>query len=552
MSGAVATRPPETPPQPPSRPSSLQRYLVAPTRNLWRSLTSMRTALALLFLLAVAAIPGALLPQRPLNAAKTQAYIDNHGRLGTIMDRLQLFDVFASSWFTAIYALLFVSLVGCLLPRMAEHLRSLRARPVPVPRNLARMPRHEEIVVDGDVDPEQLAQRIRGNLRGWRSTIYPPDQSKVGTYEVSAEKGYLREFGNLVFHFALLSLLIAVAVGKMWGYEGTRSLVADGEEGMCNTSTAVYDSFRAGRLVDGTDLQPFCIRVDDFTATFLPSGQPDMYTAMMRYTEGAPTTDPGTWPLARVRVNEPLRLAGSRVYVLGNGFAPTFTVTFPDGQKRTQTVPFAPDEMQTMLSSGAVRVDPPAGMFPVEKDRRRNQIGIEGIFAPTAKFDGTLLSSSSPIPKDPYVAIRVYRGDTGLDSGRPQNAYALDTALMHSGQLRRVGQANLKPGRVLHLDNGTTVTFDGYQRWVSIQVSNDPAQLWVLVSAVVMLLGLLVSLLVKRRRVWARIRVLDDGPDGQRRTVVTVAGLARTDSAGWGDGFSEQARELVLGADGSR
>lgn len=302
MSGAVATRPPETPPQPPSRPSSLQRYLVAPTRNLWRSLTSMRTALALLFLLAVAAIPGALLPQRPLNAAKTQAYIDNHGRLGTIMDRLQLFDVFASSWFTAIYALLFVSLVGCLLPRMAEHLRSLRARPVPVPRNLARMPRHEEIVVDGDVDPEQLAQRIRGNLRGWRSTIYPPDQSKVGTYEVSAEKGYLREFGNLVFHFALLSLLIAVAVGKMWGYEGTRSLVADGEEGMCNTSTAVYDSFRAGRLVDGTDLQPFCIRVDDFTATFLPSGQPDMYTAMMRYTEGAPTTDPGTWPLARVRV----------------------------------------------------------------------------------------------------------------------------------------------------------------------------------------------------------------------------------------------------------
>lgn len=198
MSGAVATKPPEAHPPPPVRPSSLQRYLVAPVRNLWRSLTSMRTALALLFLLAAAAIPGALLPQRPLNAAKTQAYIDNHGLyFGTFMDRLQLFDVFASSWFTAIYALLFVSLVGCLLPRMAEHFRSLRARPVPVPRNLARMPRHEEIVVDGDADPEQLAHRIQGNLRGWRSTIYPPDQSKVGTYEVSAEKGYLREFGNL-------------------------------------------------------------------------------------------------------------------------------------------------------------------------------------------------------------------------------------------------------------------------------------------------------------------------------------------------------------------
>ncbi|WP_301547006.1 cytochrome c biogenesis protein ResB [Gordonia sp. X0973] len=527
----------------------MQRYVIAPVRNTWRSLTSMRTALALLFLLALAAVPGALLPQHPLNAAKTQKYIEAHGRLGQVMDKLQLFDVFASGWFTAIYVLLFVSLVGCLLPRLAEHLRSLRARPVPVPRNLARMPRHEEIEVDGDVEPAELAARIETNLRGWRKTVYSPDESKVGTYEVSAEKGYLREFGNLVFHFALLSLLIAIAVGKMYGYEGTRILVADGEQGLCNTSTAVYDSFRGGRLVDGTDLQPFCIRADDFTVSYTPDGQPAMFDSKMRYTDGSPTTDPGTWPLADVRVNKPLRLAGSRVYLLGHGFAPTFTVTFPNGEKRTQTTPFAPDELATMLSSGAVRVDPPGGMYPEEKVRRRNQIGIEGIFAPTAKFDGTLLSSSTAEPRNPYVAIRVYRGDTGLDSGRPQNAYALDTDLMHSGQLKRVGQANLKPGTgpgsVLRLDDGTTVSFDGYKRWISIQVSNDPAQLWVLVSALVMVAGLVVSLLVKRRRVWARIRVVDDGADGQRRTVVTVAGLARTDQAGWGDGFSEQARELV-------
>ncbi|NED64053.1 cytochrome c biogenesis protein ResB, partial [Streptomyces sp. SID10244] len=83
--------------------------------------TSMRTALVLLFLLALAAIPGALLPQRPLNEQKTQAYIDEHGWLGQWMDRLQLFDVFASAWFTAIYVLLFISLVGCLTPRMIEH-----------------------------------------------------------------------------------------------------------------------------------------------------------------------------------------------------------------------------------------------------------------------------------------------------------------------------------------------------------------------------------------------------------------------------------------------
>ena len=31
---------------------------------------------------------------------------------------------------------------------------------------------------------------------------------------ISAEKGYLREIGNLLFHFSLLGLLIAIALGS--------------------------------------------------------------------------------------------------------------------------------------------------------------------------------------------------------------------------------------------------------------------------------------------------------------------------------------------------
>ena len=49
--------------------------LLALMRNTWRTLTSMGTALVLLFLLALAAIPGALLPQRSLNEAKVAEYI---------------------------------------------------------------------------------------------------------------------------------------------------------------------------------------------------------------------------------------------------------------------------------------------------------------------------------------------------------------------------------------------------------------------------------------------------------------------------------------------
>ena len=97
------------------------RRVVALVRNTWRTLTSMGTALVLLFLLALAAIPGALLPQRSLNEVKVKQYIAEHPTIGPWLDRLQAFEVFSSFWFTAIYVLLFVSLVGCLTPRTIEH-----------------------------------------------------------------------------------------------------------------------------------------------------------------------------------------------------------------------------------------------------------------------------------------------------------------------------------------------------------------------------------------------------------------------------------------------
>jgi cytochrome c biogenesis protein len=121
---------------------AILRLLTQKARNTWRALTSMGTALVLLCLLALGAIPGALLPQRSLNAGKVDDYLATHRVIGPWLNRLQAFDVFSSFWFTAIYVLLFVSLVGCLTPRMIEHAGSVRATPVAAPRNLGRLPKH--------------------------------------------------------------------------------------------------------------------------------------------------------------------------------------------------------------------------------------------------------------------------------------------------------------------------------------------------------------------------------------------------------------------------
>lgn len=516
------------------------RRLLALMRNTWRTLTSMGTALVLLFLLALAAIPGALLPQRNLNESKVDEYLAAHPTLGPWLDRLQAFDVFSSFWFTAIYVLLFISLVGCLTPRMIEHFHSLRAVPVSAPRNLGRLPKHHAAQVKGDTGA--IAETMTRRLKGWRTVTRERDGDVT---EVSAEKGYLREFGNIVFHFSLLGLLAAVAAGKLFGYEGSVIVIADGGPGFCSASPAAFDSFRAGNTVDGTSLSPVCVRVNNFDADYLPTGQALSFAADIDYQAGDDLAA-NTWRPYRLEVNHPLRVGGDRVYLQGHGYAPTFTVTFPDGQQRSQTIQWRPDEPLTLLSSGVVRIDPPAGTYPDADERRKHQIAIQGLFAPTKQLDGTLLSSSFPALNDPAVAIDIYRGDTGLDTGRPQSLFTLDPRLIGQNRLTKVARVNLVEGQDTTLDDGTKVRFDGAVPFVNLQVSHDPAQIWVLVFAMTMMAGLLVSLVVRRRRIWVRIQ-----PAAAGTVNVELGGLARTDNSGWGDEFEKLTERLLEGYEGT-
>ncbi|WP_233152668.1 cytochrome c biogenesis protein ResB [Mycobacterium sp. NS-7484] len=496
----------------------------------------MGTALVLLFLLALAAIPGALLPQRSLNESKVDEYLAAHPTIGPWLDRVQAFDVFSSFWFTAIYVLLFISLVGCLTPRMIEHFRSLRAVPVPAPRNLGRLPKHYDDQVSAE--PAELAETVTKRLKGWRTVTRQQDD---GITEISAEKGYLREFGNIVFHFSLLGLLAAVAVGKLFGYEGNVIVIADGGPGFCTASPAAFDSFRAGNTVDGTALNPMCLRVNDFDAHYLPTGQALSFAADIDYQAGDDLAA-NTWQPYRLEVNHPLRIGGDRVYLQGHGYAPTFTVTFPDGQQRTQTIQWRPEEQLTLLSSGVMRIDPPAGTYPNPDERRKHQIAIQGLFAPTKELEGTLLSSKFPALDDPAVAVDIYRGDTGLDTGRPQSLFTLDPRLIGQNRLTKVARVNLVEGQDTTLDDGTKVRFDGAVPFVNLQVSHDPAQVWVLVFAMSMMAGLLVSLVVRRRRIWVRIQ-----PASAGTVNVELGGLARTDNSGWGDEFEKLTGRLLEG-----
>jgi cytochrome c biogenesis protein len=497
----VSIEAPARPEAPPPAGPSAGRRVAARLLQWWRRLTAMRTAIVLLFLLALAAVPGSLLPQRALSQNKVNAYVSDHPSLAPVLDRFYLFDVFSSPWFAAIYLLLFISLIGCVLPRALEHFRALRAAPPPAPRNLLRLP--DSGTLRTPLAGPAALDVVEEELRVRRFRVVRRDT------DLSAEKGYLKETGNLLFHLSLVALLLGLAGGKLWGYEGS-ILVTEGQ-GFCN-SFQQYDTYSAGPLVKSSDLTPLCVDLDNFRAKYEENLTAASFTADITYgppgQPGRPTT---------IGVNEPLRVDGDRVYVTGHGYSPTFTVTRPDGtQVSDVSVPFLPSNTATMASEGALKLPDVGGGDD-------DQLALEGFFAPTGVVQNKILTSVDPRPLAPQVAIFIYQGYLGLDSGVPQSVYSLDQDQIKRGQLKRVGAANLTEGESTTLPDGTTVAFTGYKEFASLQLSHDPGQLWVLGSAISLLLGLLGMLLLRRERVFARVAA-EHGGGG---TVLTLASLTR-------------------------
>ena len=490
----------------------------------WRQLTSMRTALILLFLLALGSVPGSVLPQQGINPLAVQQYYAAHPALAPWLARFSLFNVFGAPWFAAIYLLLFLSLAGCVVPRTFRLAGAARQQPPRAPRNLSRLPLLSTMASPLAADAALVTSAAV--LAGKRFRV------RTGDDWISAEKGYLREAGNLLFHLALLALLVAVGMGGLFGYKADRLLVAGQSFG--NTVTAL-DQFRPGRLVSASDLQPFSISLDSFTARYITSGpdmgQPSAFHAYLSY-QAQPGAATQRYDL---QVNHPLNVDNVKVYLIGHGYAPVFRVT--DGTGRVVfngPVPFIPVAVNSLMSEGVVKVP----------DARPQQLGFAGVFLPTTVDVGGKLQSAFPAAYRPAVSLVSFAGNLGMNSGVPQSVYQLETAGLHR---LAVKPRPLSPGQSIRLPNGLgTLTFTGYRQWISLAITYDPGQLPALIAAIAALAGLLVSFLVRRRRVFLRA-----APAAGGGSTVEFAGLTRTESSEtFGAEFADLSTELsaALGA----
>lgn len=495
----------------PSQPDLPQLGPLGMARWAWRQLTSMRTALFLLMLLAIGAVPGSIFPQRGVDPNKVAEFFDDHPAASPWLDRVGMFDVYSSPWFSAIYLLLFISLIGCVVPRTKVHLQAVRSRPPRTPARLDRLPSFRSGVAREGSSEQDVLDAAVTVLRKRRYRVDVREDR--GRVSVSAERGHLRETGNLVFHFALVGLLLALAASALFSYRG-QTIITQGQ-GFANV-VSQYDSIDLGPWVDGDDLQPFRITLDDLTAEFETRVEGNQFAAARDFEAHVQVVDtPGAAPRTdTIKVNHPLSLSGASVYLQGNGYAPVLTIK--DGEGRVvssgPTIFLAQDAMYT--STGVVKVP---DMSP--------QLGLQGVFLPTMAEQNGFPVSVFPDRINPRLVFTVWTGDLGLDSGVPQSVYKLDTENLT--QLQDDDgpfTVMMQEGDTVTLPDGLgSISFDRIDRFAALQVRTDPATGWALFFSGLAMAGLALSLFVVRRRVWVR-PVSRDG-----RIVIEVAALARSE-----------------------
>ena len=456
----------------------------------WRQLITMKVALILLLVLALAAIPGSLLPQRIQDPGKVTAYIADNPGLGEVLDTLQMFDVYSSVWFTSVYILLMVSLVGCIWPRTIQHWKAMRADPPKAPRRLNRMPAHTTLPLQEGETAAEFLVRAREVLKkaGYKTQAHPD--------HIAAERGYLRETGNLLFHVAILALTITFAVGALVSYSGQR-IIVEGET--FSNSLVSYDSFTPGAYYNPDRLEPFRLTLNRFDATFDSQSRGAQFGSPRHFAADITSSYQGTEEHHVLGVNQPIRVGGASVFLVGNGYAPVITTKNAAGETTfSGPVVFLPED-GLYTSRGVVKVPDTGG----------EQLGFGAVFLPTAAAnENNDLVSAFPALEQPYLAMSVFKGDLGLDSGVPQNVYSLDTNNMTqvtdaSGQPLTV---YLAPGQTATLPDGLgTVSFDGVNRFIAVDVHSNPTGGLLATFSVLLLAGLALSLFIPRRRMWVRV-----------------------------------------------
>ena len=204
----------------------------------------------------------------------------------SLLNALQIFDLYHSVWFYVLMGLLAANLIACSWARFPSTLKLLRKR-----EGAGSFPESGEALpaVELSEGGEDAAKRIESILK----------KSKFGKTQISGnivygEKGAFSHFGVYFVHLSVIVIIIGAVIGSLMGFDGYVNI----PEG------AAVDEIM---LKNGKGMQPlgFSIRCDSFKAEFYNTGAPrEFRSEITLLKDGAPVLQ---GPLT---VNNPLTLRG--------------------------------------------------------------------------------------------------------------------------------------------------------------------------------------------------------------------------------------------------
>lgn len=482
----------------------------------YRFMRSMRTALILLLILAVASIIGTLIPQESQQVQAVTQWRQTYPSVSALLDFISFFNIYGSWWFQVVILLLLTSLLSCVLPRTKAVFKKLRMKQGAVTeRYLTAM--NQSIRIDVPLSQDEALERAAEALRKHN---YRPKKMEHGDNppQMFARKGRIGEVGSLFFHYSFVILLVAAVLGKMGGFEG-RAFIIEGERWV--EQHLQYDSMVEGKLfARSDDHKGFELQIDDFKSTYLGKDQgymPKDFTTTASIYEGDKLVSQ-----RKIRVNEKLKYNGVKFYQSSYGWAPHIKVVqdrVVDGKKIKEVLYDKPTIFFPGASGQALDA---RGEFTIPENPDPNdpeQLRIRAQFAPDVS--PTTGALQSPYLKNPAMLITVDKGPNR-------------TSLIAQDVIRE-GIPEIKKA-------GLTITMPEVKEWTGLEVNKDPGVTAVYFSFTIMILGVMIALYLSHRRVW--VAAVPSGSGYKAKTTLIFAGVADKNRNAFAIEFEELAEAV--------
>jgi cytochrome c biogenesis protein len=307
----------------------------SPMDRVWNFFTSLKLAIFVIIILAIASIVGTIIEQNQPIEKYRQIYTDGAIRF---FDALSLFDMYHSWWFLLLLVLFTVNLICCTLDRLPRVVRVVRNPKTTLDGNLEKsLGLVDRWKKKGDLS--ELGETYREAMGG--AFARPRVTENDGTFHLYAEKGVISRFGVYVTHLSIIIIFIGAIIGNVFGFKGFANIV----EGQSVRTIPT----RGG--TNHVDLG-FSVRCNRFWVDLYPSGQPKEYSSDLSVIENGREV-----MRKKIEVNDPLQYKGVWFYQASYGPAGASTVTLavnsPDGG-RGATISLSPGQKKEIPGYGQI------------------------------------------------------------------------------------------------------------------------------------------------------------------------------------------------------